>query len=96
MQLLAGLLVALLIGFEAATLRRWTLARRGWKTLGFVVGEDAEMAERRFFAEWTKRAAKRRQRRRAPEPHYADAGAARTAVAVRRHRPVSRSRERQR
>jgi hypothetical protein len=56
LQFLAGVLVALLIGFEAATLRRTKLARRGWKTLGFVVGEDAEMAERRFFAEWGKRA----------------------------------------
>jgi len=25
--------------------------------LGFVIGEDAEMAERRFFGEWGKRAA---------------------------------------
>jgi len=55
-QFLAGVLVALLIGFEAETLRRAKLARRGWKMLGFVVGEDVEMAERRFFAEWTKRA----------------------------------------
>ena len=31
--------------------------RRGWATLGFVVAEDAEMAERRFFTEWQKRAA---------------------------------------
>jgi hypothetical protein len=55
-QFLAGLLIALLIGFEAATIWRRKLTRRGWKMLGFVVGEDAEMAERRFFAEWTKRA----------------------------------------
>ncbi len=56
-QFFAGVLFALLIGFEAATIRRWKLTRRGWKMLGFVVGEDIEMAERRFFAEWTKRAA---------------------------------------
>src|ERR1700693_1982033 len=55
-QFLAGLLIALLIGFEAATIRRWKLTRRGWKMLGFVVGEDTEAAERRFFAEWSKRA----------------------------------------
>jgi hypothetical protein len=54
-QFFAGALIALLIGFEAGTIWRWTLTRRGWKTLGFVVGEDAEMAERRFFAEWSKR-----------------------------------------
>ncbi|HEY1309603.1 MAG TPA: DUF2628 domain-containing protein [Pseudolabrys sp.] len=52
----ASLLIAQLIGFEAATLSRWTLTRRGWKALGFVVAEDAEMAERRFYAEWSKRA----------------------------------------
>jgi hypothetical protein len=49
---LAGLLVALLIGFEASSLRRWTLTRRGWKDRGVVVGEDLEAAERRFFAAW--------------------------------------------
>jgi Protein of unknown function (DUF2628) len=53
---LAGFFVALSVGFEAATLWRWTLTRRGWQMLGFVVGEDAEMAERRFYAEWVKRA----------------------------------------
>ena len=55
-QLLAGVLVALLIGFEGTTIRRRKLARRGWKMLGFVVGDNTEMAERRFFAEWVKRA----------------------------------------
>ena len=53
-KFLAGFLIALLTGFEAATLWRWTLAGRGWKTRGFIVGEDAEMAERRFYAEWAK------------------------------------------
>ena len=56
-QVLAGFLIALFIGFEAPSIWRWTLARRGWTTLGFVVGEDAEIAEQRFFSEWTKRAA---------------------------------------
>jgi hypothetical protein len=50
-----ALLLALLIGFEAATLRRWTLARRGWKTAGIVVADDEELGERRFFAEWLAR-----------------------------------------
>jgi hypothetical protein len=53
-HLLIGFLIALLIGFEASTIWRWTLARRRWTTLGFVIGEDAEMAERRFFGEWSK------------------------------------------
>lgn len=70
-QLLAGLLIAALIGFEAATIWRRKLTRRGWKMLGFVVGEDVEMAERRFFAEWAKRAAKAPPAPpAAPEPHY--------------------------
>ena len=55
-QLVVDAGVALLVGFEAATLRRWTLGRRHWQMLGFVVGEDKEMAERRFYAEWVKRA----------------------------------------
>jgi len=67
MQFLVGLLVALLIGFEASSVWRWTLSRRGWTTLGFIVGEDAEMAERRFFAEWSKHAEKASA---PPEPKY--------------------------
>ena len=43
------LLIALLIGFEAATLRRWTLRRNGWTELGIVAGANTEAVERRFF-----------------------------------------------
>jgi hypothetical protein len=50
--LAAAALLALLAGFEAATLRRLTLARRHWKNVGIVVGEDVESAERRFFDAW--------------------------------------------
>jgi hypothetical protein len=49
-----GALVALLIGFEAATLRRFTLSRRRWRNVGIVVGDDLEAAERRFFDAWVK------------------------------------------
>lgn len=49
-----GFILALLVGFEASTLRRWKLMRRGWKNLGVVVGEDLEDAERRFFDAWTR------------------------------------------
>jgi len=52
-KFIVWLLLALLIGFEAGTLRRWTLTRRGWKNIGVVVGDDVETAERRFFAAWT-------------------------------------------
>jgi hypothetical protein len=59
-QLIVGLLIALLLGFEGSSIWRWTLHRRGWKTLGFVIGEDAEMAERHFYGEWAGRAAESR------------------------------------
>ena len=55
-RFLASLLIALLVGFEAATLRRWTLTRRRWQMLGFVIADDEENAERRFFGEWANRA----------------------------------------
>ena len=48
-----GLLIALLVGFEAATLRRWTLRKR--VNVGVVVGRDREDAERRFFDAWIAR-----------------------------------------
>ena len=50
MQFLVGLLIAFFIGFEAvAEHRRWTLARRGWTTLGFVVGEDTRLPNSASF-----------------------------------------------
>ena len=53
--MVAGALVSLLIGFEAASLRRFTLWRRRWKNVGIVVGDDVESAERRFFDAWMTR-----------------------------------------
>jgi hypothetical protein len=55
--LVANVLIALLMGFEAASLQRWTLSRRKWRQLEIVVADDEESAERRFFDRWT---AKRR------------------------------------
>ena len=52
------LLVNVLIGFEAATLRRWTLTRRRWISHGVVVADDEESAERRFFDAWMVRDAR--------------------------------------
>src|SRR6202051_754615 len=48
-------LLALLLGFEAASLQRWTLSRRKWRQLDIVVADDEEAAERRFFDRWTSR-----------------------------------------
>jgi hypothetical protein len=44
--------VNLLVGFEADTLRRWALDRKGWRMLGTVSGRNTEEAERRFFDGW--------------------------------------------
>jgi len=54
-----SVLVALLVGFEAATLRRFTLSRRRWKNVGIVVGDAPESAERRFFDAWFEDASSR-------------------------------------
>jgi hypothetical protein len=50
---LADVLLALLMGFEADSLRRWTLSRGNWRQLDIVVADDEEQAERRFFDRWT-------------------------------------------
>jgi hypothetical protein len=50
---MANVLIALLLGFEAASLQRWTLSRRNWRQLDIVVADDEESAERRFFDRWT-------------------------------------------
>jgi hypothetical protein len=52
---IVGLLLALLIGFEAPTLRRFTLGRRRWANIGVIVADDLEAAERRFFDAWVRR-----------------------------------------
>ena len=46
------LLIALLMGFEAASLRRWTLSRGQWRELDVVVAKNREDAEQRFFDRW--------------------------------------------
>jgi len=50
-----GVLISFLVGMEAGTLRRFTLARRRWKNVGVVSGDDLEDAERRFFDAWFRR-----------------------------------------
>jgi hypothetical protein len=47
------LLLALLMGLEAASLRRWSYSRGRWRQIDFVVADDEEAAERRFFDRWT-------------------------------------------
>ncbi|WP_153771663.1 DUF2628 domain-containing protein [Labrenzia sp. CE80] len=45
----AAFAVALLFGFEANGLRRWTMERSGWRVLGLACGSDQTEAELRFF-----------------------------------------------
>jgi hypothetical protein len=66
--LLALFMIHLLIGIEAATLRRRSLARRGWRDLGIVIGDDLEAAERRFFDAHAVRAAERGEPMLPPPP----------------------------
>ncbi len=49
---IVGLLISLLVGLEAGTLRRFKLSRRNWRNVGVVTGDDLEDAERRFFDVW--------------------------------------------
>lgn len=42
----------LLLGFEADTIERWSLKRRGWQMIGSVSGRDIGECERRFFDAW--------------------------------------------
>jgi hypothetical protein len=50
--MLAVIALHLVIGFEADTLRRWALDRRGWQMLGSVSGRNAAECERRFYEGW--------------------------------------------
>lgn len=49
---LASIAANVIFGFEASSLRRWTLARRGWAMVGAVTGKSSEECERRFFEGW--------------------------------------------
>jgi hypothetical protein len=66
---LTAILIALLVGLEGATLRRFTLRRRGWRNVGVVSGNKIEDAELRFFDAWTRRAP--RVKAPAGQPGYA-------------------------
>jgi hypothetical protein len=52
---LAQALLSLLIGLEANSLRRWTLARRGRPAVDVVAAADQEEAETKAFARWLSR-----------------------------------------
>jgi hypothetical protein len=48
---------SLIAAFEATALRRRKLLSKGMREAGVVIAQDIEIAERRFFADWAKRAA---------------------------------------
>jgi hypothetical protein len=48
----AMLLLQMLIGLEANSLRRWTLARRGFPIADVVTAGDRDEAEAKSFARW--------------------------------------------
>jgi len=76
---LVGGLISLLLGFEASSLRRFTLRRRGWRNIGLVGGDSLEDAERRFFDSWVRNAP---ARGRAPPPAPAGSGAPETSGVI--------------
>jgi hypothetical protein len=49
---LAHLLLSVLIGLEANSLRRWTLRRRGRPAVDVVAASDRDEAETKLFARW--------------------------------------------
>lgn len=67
----ADLLVSVLIGLEANTLRRWTLQRRGRPAVDLVTASDRDEAETKAFARWL-----------APQENRPRAAAAATPLSV--------------
>jgi hypothetical protein len=77
------LMLSLLLGLEASTLRRFSLRLRGWVNAGIVSGDDVEDAERRFFDAWLRDASALRGAATAQAP----ASAAPAATPPVRHGP---------
>ena len=48
----ASLALSVLLAVQANDLRRWTLSRRGYRTVAAVSGRNRDECERRFFADW--------------------------------------------
>lgn len=46
------LAISVIVGLEASTLRRWTLARRGFREVAVLSEHSLADAEQRFFAGW--------------------------------------------
>ena len=81
---LAELLLALLVGLEANSLRRWTLTRRGRPAVDVVAARDREEAETKTFARWLGETSAGRlpERAAAPRVHPAAPPYARTEPVI--------------
>ncbi|NJL07588.1 MAG: DUF2628 domain-containing protein [Methylacidiphilales bacterium] len=51
--MIASAALSVIVGLEAAGLRRWTLGRRGFKPVAVISAPTLAEAERRFFAGWS-------------------------------------------
>ena len=51
-QTLAGAAVHLIIAFEADSIWRWSLGRKGWLEAATVSGRNVDECERRFLDDW--------------------------------------------
>ncbi len=49
-----AILGAILFALEANNIRRWSLARKGWRDIGGSFGDNLDEAEIRFFDKWGK------------------------------------------
>ena len=80
--LFANLLLALLMGFEAASLRRWTLSRRNWRQLDIVVADNQEAGRAAVLRPLDRQPARAGQRSigRRPRRAAADTGCSGPAV----------------
>lgn len=67
-RFLVMVVIALLLGLEAGSLRRWKLSRRKWRQLDIVVADSEEAAERRFFERWNAKTVRETGRGAAPPP----------------------------
>jgi hypothetical protein len=63
---LIQLLIQFLIGLEATSLQRWTLARRSRPAMDMVVAGDREEAETKMFTRWLQGRGERRPPVRVP------------------------------
>ena len=85
-------LLSLLVGFEAATLRRWTLARRGWTNARHRRRRRSRSRPSGASSTRWVEASRCRHRRPTPQSRVSPACAPRARDVVRRHRPLPAAR----